>query len=156
MWMPGIILWVSDAGLFSPCFSLAKRMGFVYVLISFAERWPSLAEGARLESVCTLTGYRRFESSPLRHFFLLFLFPSQTQSEAGRQECCQPRQAREGAAVTVPPGCPASLTGASLETSLFVYGSAFLDCMTRHHIVPRFLSVPLLFIRSVQAISLTA
>ncbi len=26
-----------------------------------------LAEGARLESVCTLTGYRGFESPPLRH-----------------------------------------------------------------------------------------
>ena len=28
-----------------------------------------MVEGARLESVCTLTGYRGFESLPLRHTF---------------------------------------------------------------------------------------
>ena len=37
------------------------------LLGSFGEV-TELAEGARLESVCILTGYPGFESPPLRHF----------------------------------------------------------------------------------------
>jgi len=37
--------------------------------------------------------------------------PYREMREAGRQERCQPRQAREGAAVTVASGCLASLKG---------------------------------------------
>ena len=68
-----------------------------------------LAEGARLEIVCTV--YSGTEGSNPSLSAILTDNPYREMREAGRQERCQPRQAREGAAVTVASGCLASLKG---------------------------------------------
>ena len=47
------------------CFSLGRLQSPPFVLYWSGDRE---AEGVRLESVCTLTGYRGFESLPLRLF----------------------------------------------------------------------------------------
>jgi hypothetical protein len=56
-----------------------------------------VADGARLESVCTLIAYRGFESHPLRHRMVACAGPLAPRS-------CKPRQARKGAAVATDAG----------------------------------------------------
>ena len=51
-----------------PCLNLDTRAKRYYFALNYLmRRGDRAAEGARLESVCILTGYRGFESLLLRH-----------------------------------------------------------------------------------------
>jgi hypothetical protein len=79
----------------SPCVeSGANELAEAFEAIYRLWRDVREAEGARLESVCTLTGYRGFESLSLR-ITPLALWLGSVQSAV-----TQPRQARKGAAVS--------------------------------------------------------
>ena len=65
-----------------PCFELdtfAKRYYLALNKINAGEV-TEMAEGARLESVCILTGYRGFESLPLRHRQTQEIYPGMPET----------------------------------------------------------------------------